>query len=439
MLLPKNGIYMIFTKIKLKNWYSFKDATLDLTYPKKISNNSINYEYLKKFEKIRFKRVQIISGANSSGKTSFSKAVSAIRDFLALNHISPYIQEGIRSENEKIGFEVEFISEKIRSVRDLEDNNGSKPVVVTSSDYDHFSLLEVSFEDPSPRSKKSFRNFGYTYKYFSVPIQTSDTTTSLRRKIESLKEGKALKNSIYLSNIPNISTEETNLNNLLEYHYFPSAIGYLCSDLNHPLIDSKTEMDLKKNVLYKVLKTFDPSISGISDSIHEDSKEHKGFYVDFYNKKSLYISKSGDIADNKHLLSLGTHQAVNLAKFLSSVIDFSSSHNDASFMYFLDENMANVQSEIEKSMINLVIEKMGDSSQFFYNTHNYEVLEMNLPIHSFVFIKRDDENNSSFIQAEHKFNKNDRTILSYVKNDVLGTLPDTHLIDDLLYDDEEDL
>lgn len=54
-----------------------------------------------------------------------------------------------------------------------------------------------------------------------------------------------------------------------------------------------------------------------------------------------------------------------------------------------------------------------------------------------MFIKRDEDNNSTFIQAEHNFNKNDRTILSYVKNDILGTLPDTHLIEDLLYEDED--
>ncbi len=27
---------MIFTKLHLKNWYSFKDCELDLTYPKKL-------------------------------------------------------------------------------------------------------------------------------------------------------------------------------------------------------------------------------------------------------------------------------------------------------------------------------------------------------------------------------------------------------------------
>lgn len=424
---------MIFTKIRLKNWYSFKDASLDLTYPKKISNNTINYEYLKKFEKINFKRVQIISGANSSGKTSFSKAISAIRDFIALGNISKYIHEGVRSENEEVGFEVEFISEEIRHIKALHDNNQPAPIM-TALEYDHFSTLEVIFHHSALDSKKSVPGTQYSYKYLSIPIQDSDSITSLRRKIEKLKQGMSLKGSIAFDYDKGALISNSSDDISLETGYFPSAIAYLCNDLNHPVIDQKSRMDLSKNVLYKVLKTFDPSISSISDSIHEDSNEHKGFYVDFYNGKSLYISKEGIITDNQHLLSVGTHQAVTLAKFISCVIRFSSDDNNLSFMYFLDENMANVQSEIEKSMINLVIEKMADSSQFFYTTHNYEVLDMNLPIHSFVFIRRDEENNSTFIQAEHKFKKNDRSILSYVKNDVLGTLPDTHLIDDLVYE-----
>ncbi len=426
---------MIFTKIRLKNWYSFKDATLDLTYPKKISGNTIDYEYLKKFEKINFKRVQIISGANSSGKTSFSKAISAIRDFIALNTISPYVQEGQRSTEENVGFEVEFISEKIRSVDELHDENFITSVF-TSFDYEYFSSLEVTFHDHLPSTNRSGTSLRYSYHYLSVPIKKIDTITSLRRKIEDLKKGKNIKDSISLIFEKN-KNDEKKFFDRLEYYYFPSSIAYLCGDISHPIIDQKSKTTLRKDILYKILKTFDPSIMRVSDAIHEDSQKHNGFYVDFYNGKSLYISKEADITENKHLLSQGTHQAVSLAKFVSNVINFSSSGKDASFMYVLDENMANVQSEIEKSMINLIIEKMEDSSQFFYNTHNYEVLEMNLPIHSFVFIKRDEDNNSTFIQAEHNFNKNDRTILSYVKNDILGTLPDTHLIEDLLYEDED--
>ena len=98
--------------------------------------------------------------------------------------------------------------------------------------------------------------------------------------------------------------------------------------------------------------------------------------------------------------------------------------------------MGNVQSEIEIAMINLIIQKMGNRSQFFYTTHNYEVLEMNLPVHSYLFLKKDEDGNSTFIQAENIFKKNDRSILSYVKNDILGTLPKTNLIDDLIFDEE---
>lgn len=172
---------MIFTKIRLKNWYSFKDATLDLTYPKKIVNNTIDYEYLKKFERINFKRVQIISGANSSGKTSFSKTISAIRDFIALGYISKYVKEGIRSDDEKVGFEVEFISEKIRPIKELY-NDQPKPPITTSMEYDYFSTLEVTFHNSLLDSKKSLPGTQYSYKYFSIPIQESDSITSLRKK-----------------------------------------------------------------------------------------------------------------------------------------------------------------------------------------------------------------------------------------------------------------
>lgn len=52
---------MIFTKLHLKNWYSFKDCELDLSYPKKIKNNTIPYEFLENFPNIRFKRLVLIS------------------------------------------------------------------------------------------------------------------------------------------------------------------------------------------------------------------------------------------------------------------------------------------------------------------------------------------------------------------------------------------
>ena len=93
------------------------------------------------------------------------------------------------------------------------------------------------------------------------------------------------------------------------------------------------------------------------------------------------------------------------------------------------------QPQIELNIVNLILQKMNRYSQFFYTTHNYDVLDMNLPIHSYLFIRKDDSFDSKFIRAEQFFKKNDRSIVNYIKNDVLGTLPDTRLLDDLLMGD----
>ncbi len=97
--------------------------------------------------------------------------------------------------------------------------------------------------------------------------------------------------------------------------------------------------------------------------------------------------------------------------------------------------MSHGQCDIEKTMRNLIVQKISNTSQLFYTTHNYEVLEMNYPIHSYLFIKRDIDGNSEFIKAEKHFNKNDRSIVNYVRNDVLGTIPDTNLLDEILFED----
>ncbi|VVM17896.1 hypothetical protein BSPWISOXPB_7323 [uncultured Gammaproteobacteria bacterium] len=98
---------------------------------------------------------------------------------------------------------------------------------------------------------------------------------------------------------------------------------------------------------------------------------------------------------------------------------------------FLDEKMAYSHSELEISMLNLMIEKLGENSQLFYTSHNYDVLEMNLPSHSYVFMKKDE-----FVEVMHPeklgYTKNDRNLLNLVKNDVFKALPDTTKIEALL-------
>jgi len=93
--------------------------------------------------------------------------------------------------------------------------------------------------------------------------------------------------------------------------------------------------------------------------------------------------------------------------------------------------MAYSHSEMEIAMLNLMIEKLSPNAQLFYTTHNCDLLEMNLPSHSYTFLRKD-----PFVKVAHPekmgYTKNDRNLLGYMKNDVFSTLPDTTRIENLL-------
>ncbi|GDQ33897.1 hypothetical protein BvCmsNSP039_02519 [Escherichia coli] len=100
-------------------------------------------------------------------------------------------------------------------------------------------------------------------------------------------------------------------------------------------------------------------------------------------------------------------------------------------LYFLDESMAYVHSELERAIITLIISKLKINSQFFYTTHNCDIFKLDLPIHSYIFIKKEHDS-SVFVDASEILKKNDRNLAKYVENDVFGVLPDLSLIEALI-------
>lgn len=67
--------------------------------------------FLENFPNIRVKRLVLISGANASGKTSFTKIIYAIKEFIFKEQY-PLFEDGLRNHDEKISFNVEFIAAK---------------------------------------------------------------------------------------------------------------------------------------------------------------------------------------------------------------------------------------------------------------------------------------------------------------------------------------
>lgn len=87
ILLPQNGTNtkdrtMILMKLKLDNYMAFNDFQMSMTYAKKIVGNQMT-ECLKDHPNFRYKKLNILMGANASGKTSIGRMLLNILNFIA--------------------------------------------------------------------------------------------------------------------------------------------------------------------------------------------------------------------------------------------------------------------------------------------------------------------------------------------------------------------
>ena len=73
---------MVVLDIKLDNFYAFKNFHMNLTYPKKILGSTIENEHLPERTNFRYKKVNVIFGANASGKTTFGRMIMKIFNFI---------------------------------------------------------------------------------------------------------------------------------------------------------------------------------------------------------------------------------------------------------------------------------------------------------------------------------------------------------------------
>ena len=99
---------MIVLNLELDNLFGFEDFKINFSYPKKVENSSIKDEFLKDRPNFRYKKVNILLGANSTGKTSIGKAMMAIFNFLNKKEIITVTQH-IRDIEKTMRFSMDFI------------------------------------------------------------------------------------------------------------------------------------------------------------------------------------------------------------------------------------------------------------------------------------------------------------------------------------------
>jgi len=376
---------MIYLKLKIDNFYMFKDTEFDFTYPKKITNSTIENEFLEEFPKINYKKVCILMGANASGKTSLGKVMCSINNYLYGGSIED-VSKTIRNKNENASVEVTYVTSETKEIHKL--------IVVFNKD----GLIEESY---NVQKLKKTHNLEKTLKN----LELSTPQFTYNQEYNHGIENPGFKSVAQSLGYELCAQKSTNWN----YRY---------SDFkNSNRLDAPTP---NINTLENILQSFDNSILSVN-TVKESDKNI--YIVKFYNGDEVFI-ENGKIL-NHDRFSRGTIESVEVADFINYIMTTSGG------TFFLDEKMAYSHSEMEASILNLIIERLKPNSQLFYTTHNYDILEMNLPSHSYTFMKKDD-----FVKVAHPeklgYTKNDRNLLGFVKNDVFGTLPNTDKIEALL-------
>ena len=174
----------------------------------------------------------------------------------------------------------------------------------------------------------------------------------------------------------------------------------------------------RKNVLEIILKTFDTSIT----KVEKVKNTNNGFLIYFTHGKNLLIQDGKPPAGN-NMLSSGTKEGIKIAEVITAILDLKNRP------FYIDEQFVHVHPEIEKTIISIIIDLIGKESQVFFTTHNLEILDMNLPIHSFVFLHRDKYITEVIYPEKILVNKNDRGLKNLAENNLFNTIPDVSLLE----------
>ncbi|MBQ6921222.1 MAG: ATP-binding protein [Bacilli bacterium] len=384
---------MVILDLKLNNVLGFKDIHFNFTYPKKLRKNSLGEECLKGVPNFRYKKVNVVMGSNSNGKSSLGKTIWGLCLFFRKkesNNLIKLMSDGSDSMNISIDY-------------------------VCASETQKYILNRVAI-----RVKKDENlTTGYSIKmdYDCVTLRGDDTyetaCKNLVRKIYNLD---------YLDCLNAISHSDG---------------WFIAMPITETGFD-KFELELEKpnrelfsNILFKVLNTLDPNIQSSTVSNEIDD----AYIIKFDDGKNTIV-KSGDRITDIRYLSSGTKYGFIIATVIYSI---GKQHNG---LFYIDELFSYVDSDIEIAILNLMISLLGDCEQLFFSTHNSEVLLLPYPLHSFMFLgkeKVDDQIKIKTICASDVEKRNNVVVKNLYDNDYFDISPDSSRIFEIeeLFDNGE--
>lgn len=369
---------VIVLNIRLDNFYAFRNFEMKLTYPKKIVGSNIEEEYLVGFPNFRYKKVNILMGANASGKTTFGKMLMDIFNFIDKKNYDKLVNS-ISDKTRDASFQMDFVS-------------------TSNTMYRIAGIIH-------PDSTGRYGSDCIDIDVLSTEIGTNDSYESSLKKMLKKQFNKC---DSYIEELEKI--EEI-------YWMFE----YPTDSKEKDFINFKNVGEKFPQILERTLRALDPAIQSVRKSTEVDD----AYVISMYDK-SVVIQDGEQL--KTELLSSGTKAGIGVACIISSVLQGLNS------FYYCDEKFSYIHSDIEKAILTVLIEKIRPNEQLFFTTHNTDILDLDLPKHSFTFMKKNSEEHPYIecISASQLLKRNTDSLRKAVENDLFSTAPSVDSIFDLL-------
>ena len=367
---------MVILNLELDNFLVFNQFKLNFSYPKKLVNSTIPEEHLAGRPNFRYKKLVVLMGANATGKTALSRILRSILNFISRREyslITGLIEDPMKDASCLIDF--------------------------AFSDFMLYRV-EVKFKGRKDRQAE-YRSEDIDVVVRSEQILKND---SYERCLERLI-------------VKEIPQAESYIQEL-------EKIPYLTWKFEDPFDASGKQRALEPvapgfytRILNKTLHALDPRILGVDRIPDTDNT----FIIKYDNH--FVLIKDGIVMEPEKLSS-GTAEGIGVADLITAMklraMDF----------FFCDEKFSHIHSVSEKAFLSLLIELIGPNQQLIITTHNSDILDMDLPLHSFAFLRRNvsDEKQISCVFASDYLKKNTVSLKNEVENDLFSASPDTDMI-----------
>lgn len=359
---------MIILRVACDNLYMFKNFEVDFTYKRKNNHYITENDVLFIDSKIKVRKNLIIMGSNASGKTAFGKLLCLIFNFI--------------------------------KGKDLNDGPFNISLIQYNKCKDSSFEIEFVIDDTAYLLKVQFRNGNlYTEELFKQKIYRSYSIQTLRKKLVNSKP-------ISFFNIVNdigcksCSKELINLRKKITFLFSFSEFS-LCHNIK-----------LLNNVLPKI----DNRILSVKRLTNTDSIQ-----INFKNNKTLIVSNN----------NFGNKLSRGILETIHFLFIFNELNKEISNFFYIDECFSHMDCELKAYFIYQAFLKKPFDSQIFFTACDTELLELNVPLSTFLFFKRNKAGfNESVYPSEvllkHKYKRSLRT---YYENDYFDTLPSCNNLD----------